>query len=418
MSDQATTIPKGWKKTTLGEMATINPTESIRVGKIAKYVAMDSLNSFTRKISKFELKEFAGGMKFRNGDTLLARITPCLENGKTSYVDILEENEVGFGSTEYIVIREKENLSDKKYLYYFSILPRFRETAIKLMTGTSGRSRVQTNSLINELFLFPSLPEQCAIGAVLSSLDDKIELLREQNKTLETTAQVIFKEWFVNYNFPGSTGKMIDSDLGQIPEGWRVGKLGELINFVVDNRGKTPLITGYTDNAIPLVEVNALIADGRVVDISQCKKFVNQSTYDSWFRKGHPKSGDILVSTVGSIGQIAQIFNEKISIAQNIIALRCDEFGNYLYQLLKSIQSEIISLDISSVQPSIKVPHLLNVRVIEPTDELKTRFEETVSPITGKIYQNTVQIQTLSVLRDSLLPKLMKGEVRVKGFVN
>lgn len=118
MSMTTQTIPPGWTITTLGEVADINPTESLSKGEIAKYVPMEGIAPFTRRISKYESKEFNGGMKFRNGDTLLARITPCLENGKTSFVDILENDEVGFGSTEYIVIREKKDSSDKLFLYY------------------------------------------------------------------------------------------------------------------------------------------------------------------------------------------------------------------------------------------------------------------------------------------------------------
>ena len=105
-------LPEGWVETTLGEVAEINPKESIKKGSLAKAIAMEKLPNFDKKITGFEIKEFKGGSKFRNGDTLLARITPCLENGKTAYVDILNENEVGFGSTEYIVIREKMNISE------------------------------------------------------------------------------------------------------------------------------------------------------------------------------------------------------------------------------------------------------------------------------------------------------------------
>src|SRR5690554_4959251 len=148
-TEQGRSIPKGWVETTLGEIAIINPRESIKKGEIATNIPMAYLDSFSKKIQTFEKKEFKGGTKFRNGDTLMARITPCLENGKTSYVDILEDDEIGFGSTEYIVLREKENFSNKHFLFYLSISPRFRELAIKLMTGTSGRQRVQTNSLIN-----------------------------------------------------------------------------------------------------------------------------------------------------------------------------------------------------------------------------------------------------------------------------
>lgn len=163
-----------WEETTLGEAAKINPSESLNVGSAVKYVAMEHLMPFTRKVEQYEIKEFKSGSKFRNGDTLLARITPCLENGKTAFVDFLKENEIAFGSTEFIVIRNKENISDKKYLYYFATSLNFRDAAIKSMTGTSGRQRVQTDLIANKIFLFPLLPEQKAIAAVLSSLDDKV----------------------------------------------------------------------------------------------------------------------------------------------------------------------------------------------------------------------------------------------------
>ena len=102
-------IPEGWVESTLNELAFINPRESIRKGELAKNVPMDCIDSFTRKISRFGIKEFKGGTKFKNKDTLLARITPCLENGKTALVDILDKDEIGFGSTEYIVIRENND---------------------------------------------------------------------------------------------------------------------------------------------------------------------------------------------------------------------------------------------------------------------------------------------------------------------
>ena len=104
------------------------------------------------------------------------------------------------------------------------------------------------------------------------------------------------------------------------------------------------------------------------------KKFVDEKTYLNWFRKGHPQNGDVLLSTVGSIGQLAQVFNEKICVAQNIVALRSNTSGNFLYELLKRNQKLIINLDISSVQPSIKVPHLLSMPVVIPKLEVNVRL--------------------------------------------
>ena len=188
-----TQIPVGWEETTLGEVAIINPTEYIKKGEVAKNIPMDFLDNFTRKISKYTEKEFSWGMKFRNWDTLFARITPCLENGKTAYVDILDDWEIAFWSTEYIVIREKKERSNSMFLYYLSVSPFFRDIAIKAMTWTSWRQRVQTDVLVNTKLHLPPLPEQQAIAAILSSFDDKIELLRAENQTLEQMGQELFK---------------------------------------------------------------------------------------------------------------------------------------------------------------------------------------------------------------------------------
>jgi len=434
-------LPEGWIETTLGELAIINPRESIKKGSVAKSVAMEKLPAFDKRITGFELKPFKGGTKFRNGDTLLARITPCLENGKTAYVDILDEGEVAFGSTEYIVIREKEGLGDKQFLFYLATSPRFREIATKCMTGTSGRQRVQTDVLINKPMFLPPLPEQKAIADMLSSFDEKIELLREQNKTLETLAQTIFKEWFVHFNFPvcqgtgrpdqhglsacghaqagkpyrNNGGAMVASELGEIPKGWRVGKLGELIDKVIDNRGKTPPTNEKDSSSYPLVEVNSIIGMNRAINLQSVRKYVSPDTYRSWFRKGHPKKNDVLISTVGSIGELAILNDEKVSIAQNIVALRSHNFGLFLFQLLQQNIRRVKTLDISSVQPSIKVPHMLNMEVVIPIETLRSQFEELIFPISEKVARNVIQINSLSKARDTLLPKLMSGQVRVQS---
>lgn len=186
-----------WREYQLDNIAYINPTERLAKGTIAKKVAMEFLQPFTKKIPTFSVEEYKGGIKFRNGDTIMARITPSLENGKTAYVDILDDNEVGYGSTEFIVLRKKENISDKHFIYYFSISPKLRDIAILSMTGSSGRQRVQTDVVKQHKFVLPPIPEQKDIAEVLSSLDDKINLLHRQNKTLEHMAETLFRQWFV-----------------------------------------------------------------------------------------------------------------------------------------------------------------------------------------------------------------------------
>lgn len=129
------------------------------------------------------MEAFTNGTKFRNGDTIMARITPCLENGKTAKVDILNEEEVGFGSTEYIVFRAKEG-NDPDFIYYLVTSPVVREPAIKSMVGSSGRQRVQTDVVQGLKVRVPNFEGQQAIASVLKALDDKIAANRKINENL------------------------------------------------------------------------------------------------------------------------------------------------------------------------------------------------------------------------------------------
>jgi len=415
-------IPNGWRMTTLREIADINPAESLKIGSIAKYIPMEAIDSFTRKISKYTEKKFAGGMKFRNGDTLLARITPCLENGKTSYVSILDDNEVGFGSTEYIVIREIPGVSDKMFLYYLSVSPRFRELAIKSMTGTSGRQRVQTDQLVNKPLLLPPLPEQRAIAAVLSSFDDKIELLREQNKTLEATAQAIFREWFVNFNFPNEQGKpykssggeMVDSELGEIPEGWRIGRIKDLVDilsgfafsssdFSQDGKYKLVTIKNVQDRYFD-TETKDRLASFPVKMPDYCKLY----------------TGDILLSLTGNVGRICLVNGDNFLLNQRVAKLKEKNPNDYSFTYLLFLQDSIFSLLQSTAsgtaQQNLSPIQTKEIEIIIADRKILDQFGIVVNKLIQKINGNNSQIQTLSKLRDTLLPKLIKGEVRVKGF--
>lgn len=172
-----------WVMKKLKDIAEFNPRESLAKGVVAKKVAMDKLQPFCRDIPGYEMEPFSGGTKFRNGDTIMARITPCLENGKTVKVAVLDEGEVGFGSTEYIVFRAKDGI-DEDFIYYLVCSPLVREPAIKSMVGSSGRQRVQTDVVQNLEIMVPDYEEQKQISGILKSLDDKIVANTEVNKNL------------------------------------------------------------------------------------------------------------------------------------------------------------------------------------------------------------------------------------------
>ncbi|WP_296807239.1 restriction endonuclease subunit S [uncultured Methanobrevibacter sp.] len=182
--DKSHGLTEDWEWVKAKDFMLFNPRESVKKGTIVKNVPMDKIEPKTKEIPSYEISEYNGGVKFRNGDTLMARITPCLENGKISQVSILDNDEVGAGSTEFIVLREKEGVSDKDFIYYLSNSEYFKEPAIKSMVGSSGRQRVQRDVVENLDILVPPLDTQKKIGKILSLFDKKITSNKEINRNL------------------------------------------------------------------------------------------------------------------------------------------------------------------------------------------------------------------------------------------
>lgn len=396
-----------WQEYTLKDVIEFNPKESIKKGTLSKKVAMDKLDTFKRKISGYEETEFTSGTKFRNGDTLLARITPCLENGKTARVDILEDNEVGFGSTEFIVMREKAGKTINDFIYYLSISPEFRNVAIKSMTGSSGRQRVQKDVLENVDILLPSIEEQEKIANILSSLDDKIELNNEMNKTLEEMAQALFKRWFVDFEFPNedgqpyksSGGEMVESELGMIPKEWEVGYFSDIseihdskrIPLSKMEREKRENIYPYYGAASLMDYVDDYIFDGVYILMGE-----DGTVIDS---EGYP---------------ILQYVYGKFWVNNHAHVLRGkNNFSNeYLYLLLKNTKvSHIVT---GAVQPKINQKNLNSIRCVIPSDDILEKFNSMIKSKYEYRIKNEDENKVLREIRDTVLTKLMSGEIRVK----
>ncbi len=391
-----------WEIKRIADIAYINPREKLSKGTLAKKVAMDKLLPFCRDIPGYEICEYNGGTKFRNGDTIMARITPCLENGKTAMVNFLDNDEIGFGSTEYIVFRAKDELADADFLYYLITSPLIREAAIKSMVGSSGRQRVQTDVVADIEVPIPSVEVQRKISGILSDIDEKIAINNYINKNLEEQLKTLFTHTFSADITIATTDKCPN--------------LGNLIT-VIDNRGKTPPLTTETFE-FPIIDVGTLKGADRIVDFRNCTKFVDKHTYDTWFRSGHPKNWDILLSTVGSLAEMKIFLGTKGCIAQNVVALRATSISPlYLYQYLRYIRDDLVAYDIGSVQPSIKVTHIIKHPIFVPKADILGAFEETAQVITNNIYVNYNENDILKELRDTLLPKLMSGELDVSDIV-
>ncbi len=178
-------VPKGWRMATLIDSFDINPVRTLKKGSVGPYLDMASLATSGHCVEPPIQREFGSGTKFQNGDTLLARITPCLENGKSAFVDFLADDQVGWGSTEFIVLRPKAPLPE--YLGYLLCRhPPFREYAIHSMSGTSGRQRVQNDVLGRYPFVVPSNDVAQAFAAIVSPVHRSIAKSHSQAQTLAT----------------------------------------------------------------------------------------------------------------------------------------------------------------------------------------------------------------------------------------
>lgn len=388
---------KQWQKIKLCDALIINPIEKLPKGIMAKKISMEKLLPFHRDILEYEYSKFSGGSKFRNNDTIMARITPCLENGKRAKVGVLNKNEIGFGSTEFIVFRKKENISDADFIYYLICSDQIRIPAIKSMVGSSGRQRVQIDVLKELIINLPPLDIQKKIAGVLGALDDKIKLNNKINNNLEQQVQALFNEMFLE-------------DMVSVHSKHHL-PLSELVQNI-DNRGKTPPLSPEKTD-FPIIDVKALSGNTRIINYDNCTKFVSQETYLTGFRNGLPQKYDILLSTVGSLGEMKLFIEPKGCIAQNVIGYRSKISPLYLYQYLKTIKNDLLAYDIGSVQPSIKVTHIAKHPILVPDKNKLKEFHGIAEAITNKIYINSQENTRFSALRDALLPKLMSGEIDV-----
>lgn len=367
---------------------------------------MEQLRPFCRDISNYTLEPFNGGTKFRNGDTIMARITPCLENGKTAKVNILDDDEIGFGSTEYIVFRAKEGICDEDYLYYLICSPIVRDIAIKSMVGSTGRQRVQIDVVQNIAIDLPDISEQKKLGALLRSLDDKIELNNKVNENLEQQLRSIFKaELTDNPDLESMT---------QIP-------LSDLC--LVVTKGTTPTTLGkpFVESGINFIKAESILAD-HSIDKSKFA-FIDEET-NALLKRSIIHAGDVVFTIAGTLGRFALIDENVLPANTNqaVAIIRADVekvFPEYIYSCFigewhtdyyaKRVQQAVqANLSLTTIK-SLPIPLLDDVKMGE--------YLKLILPIIKSIKVNEAQNKKLAALRDNLLSKLMSGEIDVSEVI-
>ena len=214
----------------------------------------------------------------------------------------------------------------------------------------------------------PSLTRQREIVSEYETLTNRICLNNQMIQNLEATAQALYRKTFVD-----------NIDKENLPEGWRMGTIKEKVE-IIDNRGKTPPVK-RTNTDYPLIEIASIRTSGYLVDYEKCEKWVSQSTFNSWFRSGHPKRKDILISTVGSLAEMKVFWDNIGCIAQNIVAFRSTNsyFSLFLFHYLLAHKNDLLAYEIGSVQASIKVSQLIDYKIIIPSSGVLKEFDDNVS---------------------------------------
>lgn len=282
-----------------------------------------------------------------------------------------------------------------KYLYYVMSL-------IDLNNYNEGTTipSLRTETLNRLEFDIPSLVKQETILSCLNPIDEKIALNNAINNNLEEQLSALFVNMFGH-----SIDSLENSDI----------KLGDLIESV-DNRGKTPPLSDEPTD-YPIIDVRALSGNSRIIDYTNCTKYVSKETYNNWFRSGHPKEYDILISTVGSLAEMKIFLGTIGCIAQNVVGFRTKGISPlYLYQYLNYIKNDLVAYNIGSVQPSIKVTHIIKHSIYVASKEDIEIFDSIARNITKKIFANCQENEALKQMRDTLLPKLMSDELDVSNI--
>ena len=385
-------VDSRWKKIKFSDFVKINPTISLKGNEEYSFVEMKDLEDGNRICSPSAKRKTSSGARFQERDTLFARITPCLENGKICQVRNLESG-VGFGSTEFLVFRGKENVSDNEFVFYLSRWSEVRDFAESNFEGTSGRQRVPKNCFGNLKLELPSLPEQIAIASILSSLDDKIDLLHRQNKTLEQLAETLFRQWFVEEAEESS-----------------VVKLG---NVIKTSSGGTPSrskMEYYHNGAVKWVKSKEL-QGSYIFDTEE--KITDEAVKNS-SAKLFPANTILIAMYGATVGEYA-ILAEPATCNQAVCGLiPNDNFPyTFLFILTKYNKENLIGLAGGSAQQNISQELIKDIEIPNSVDKIK-EFHRIAETYFDKIKSNQTQIRTLIQTRDTLLPKLMSGEVRVE----
>ena len=378
-----------WKKVKFLDVVSLNPRISLEKGVEYPFVEMSNTVPGTRKPEKDVYQKYSGsGSKFEKGDTVVARIEPCLQNGKGFQCPYKK----GFGSTEFLVFRPMNiKEMDFNFLYYYMGQQSIREAMAKTMVGASGRQRVN-NAVFNDLQInLPPQNIQLDIATILSRYDSLIENYQKQIKLLEEAAQRLYKEWFVDLHFPGHENtKIVDG----VPEGWEKKTLDEYCSVFTGKKNANAAVPlgkykFFTCGETPL-QIDSFIYDGPAIIISGNGSYTGRTTF----------------------------YEGKFDLYQRTYActINNNDNKNMIYGLFEIVKCELTA-QISGGTHGAAIPYIVMGDVTKFTftsnDIVLRKFSKIIKSFLDRTICISSQIRLLTEARDRLLPKLMSGEIAV-----
>ena len=400
-----------WKEVTLGEVSSkigdgLHGTPQYDGDGSYYFINGNNLNCgkiiIKDDTKRVGIDEFVKNQKELNEQTLLVSINgtignvakynnePCILGKSACYINVIKE-------------------VDKEFIYYVLTSANFKRNITNEATGTTIKN-VSLKQMREYKFNIPcNIADQHRIASILSSLDRKIELNNKINADLEEMAQAIFKNWFVDFE-PFKDGKFVDSELGMIPEGWKVGTLGDMGTIVC---GKTPskANSNYYGGDIPFIKIPDM--HGNVFVESSEDRLTEQGSLSQIKKLIPPYS--LMVSCIATVGLVS--INTKPSHTNqqiNTIIPHNKSALFYLYQYIKNNEELLKNMGRGGTTTlNVNTKSFSNIRLFIPSDIALLQFHQIVEGLFKKIELNMQESRTLSLLRDTLLPRLMSGELEV-----
>jgi len=383
-----------WKTYKLGDIAELRKEQIIPNGKEQPYIGLEHIEQQSLRLNGVGSSNsvISNKFKFYSGDILYGKLRPYFRK-------VYKPKFEGVCSTDIYVIRNKK-LVDKDYLFYLVATEEFTNIANSGSSGTR-MPRADWKQLEKSEWQLPDLPTQRQIAQILSSLDDKIELNLQMNQTLEAMAQAIFKEWFVDFNFPGFDGELVDG----LPKGWKRESIDENIEF----------LNGLALQKFPPLDEEEYLPVIKIRELRQGITNSSDKASTAIPQKYIINDGDILFSWSGSL-DVVMWSNGKGALNQHLFKVSSEKYPKWFYyywvkHFLPIYQS--IAADKATTMGHIQRRHLKESLINVPNSEFLEKANDVLEPIFDRLKNNSIQIRTLTQTRDTLLPKLMSGSIEI-----